>query len=238
MQALLDKIKEKVTAKVAFIVLGLIVLAGASFGGFKIYQETIKIVPEELLAETLDKTLAATSYSYTVSLEMTTNGEIRKLTNITGIKANETDFYIKGEMYESQVEIYQFVDSTYQKDPVSGKWMMFPTSVTDMELMMTEINPMVNFDFAQYNELTYQGVEKLNNDKKYVLKLKPVINNKFLELYWENFEYTLWVDKGDRYISQANITANNIQSPENTLSLSITLAEFNKEFALEKPEEQ
>ncbi|MBS4024440.1 MAG: hypothetical protein KGZ96_02060 [Clostridia bacterium] len=232
----IGKIKEKLSIKLGAVILVMLAVVAAGYGGVKIYQETVKVVPEELLAETLDKTLAATSYSYSVNLEMTTNGEKRKLTNIVGIKANETDFYIQGEMYESQVEIYQFADSTYQKDPVSGKWMMFPTSVTDMELLMTEINPMVNFQFNQFNEITYEGIQKLNNHKKYVLKLKPRINNKFLEIYWENFEYTLWVDKGDKYISQAAITANNIKNPQNSLTLTITLDDYNKDFSLEKPE--
>jgi hypothetical protein len=233
---LLGKIKEKFNIKLLAVVLIVLAATAAGYGGVKIYQENVKVVPEELLAKTLDKTLAATSYSYSVKLEMTTNGEKRELTNISGIKANETDFYIHGEMYESQVEIYQFADSTYQKDPVSGKWMKFPSSVTDMELLMTEINPMVNFQFSQYSQISFEGIEKLNNGKKYVLKLKPKINNKFLEIYWENFEYTLWVDKGDKYISQAAITASNIKNPQNSLTLIIALDDFNKDFSLEKPE--
>ncbi|MDW7673003.1 MAG: hypothetical protein SCK28_00555 [Bacillota bacterium] len=233
---LITSLKEKFNFKLVLAGVVLLVVIAGSYGGFKIYQETVKIIPEELLAETLDKTLAADSYSYKVALKITTNGEERQLTDISGIKANNEEFYIKGEMYETAVEMYQFVDSTYQKDPVSGKWMMFPTTVTDMELMMTEINPMVNFDFNRLTEVSYEGIEKVENEKKYILKCKPQVNNQFLEIYWENFEYTLWVNKGDKYISQAAITATNKQNPENTLTLTITLSDFNESFTLEKPE--
>jgi hypothetical protein len=44
------------------------------------------------------------------------------------------------------------------------------------------------------------------------------------------------VDKGDKYISQAAITANNIKNPQNSLTLTITLDDYNKDFSLEKPE--
>lgn len=225
----------KLNLKAGLIGLVVLLLVGLGYGGFQVYQESVKIIPEELLAEALDKTLALNSYSYSVSLTMTVNGQERRLTDIAGIKANGGDFHIQGEMYETKVEIFQFADSTYQRDPISGKWMVFPTSVTDMELMVTEINPLSNFNFKHLNEISYQGIEKMDGRKVYVLKCKPQINNQFLELYWENFEYTLWVDKASRYIIQATITATNIKTPENTLSLNISLDNFNKEFKLEKP---
>lgn len=250
---LLEKLKEKFNFKLPTVnlkptvnfkpnlkmglVVGVLVLVMAvGYGGFKIYQESVKVIPEELLAETLEKTLAAQSYSYAVQLQMTTNGEERQLTDIEGVKANDSEFHIKGVMYGTDVEMYQFADSTYQKDPVNDKWMVFPTSVTDVELLVTEINPMSNFNFNQLTEVTYEGIHKEQDEKKYVLKCEPQVNNQFLELYWQNFQYTLWVDKNSKYITGAFITATNKDNPDNTLSLKMTLDNFNKEFILEKPE--
>ncbi|MGF7186085.1 hypothetical protein GGQ84_002178 [Desulfitispora alkaliphila] len=229
---MLDKLNFKFNWKIALAGILVIILAVA---GVAIYKEQTKVIPEELMTETLERTTGAKSYRYSVKLSMVSDGKEHLWTDIEGIKANETDFHIKGNMYETDVEIYQFEDITYQRDPVSDKWMEFPNTVTDMEVMMAEINPMSNFNFTQLSEIEYHGIEKVSGNKMYVLTCEPDINNELLELYWEDFTYRLWVDKGSKKISIAEIKAFNIQNPNNYLIFNINLWDFDKKVDLEKP---
>jgi len=105
------------------------------------------------------------------------------------------------------------------------------------ELFMTEINPLSNFSFSEVNDIVYLGKEKIGKRKYYVITCKPVVKNTFMEKYWQDFSYRLWIDKRSRRIVKAQVNAKNIKDPKDLINISLVLYDFNKNIAIEPPKE-
>lgn len=220
-----------------WIVIPLLIIV-LCIGGFYYYTEEVRIIPEELVRESLEKTLNNTSYRYETLITLKLDGkEERLLSNIKGERSAD-NFHFKGEMVGQKVEVFQVKDNTYSLDLKSGKWMITPgNELFQPELFMTEINPLSNFSFSEVNDIVYLGKEKIGKRKYYVITCKPVVKNTFMEKYWQDFSYRLWIDKRSRRIVKAQVNAKNIKDPKDLINISLVLYDFNKNIAIEPPKE-
>lgn len=215
-----------ISAKKIILLLLFLLIAGSA--AYLIYEET-KIVPTDLLRESMANTFEAESYSFGVRSVLEVDGKKRPLSNIKGRKDKEDNYYFKGTMLKQNVEVYQIKDTTYFRESSSDKWMhMEDNNIMDMQQFTTEINPLSNFSFSVPETVEYLGKEKVQGKKCVVLKCAPHVENQILNMHWQNFYYKLWVDKRNRVIRKASVSAKNKENAKSVLELEMTLADFNK----------
>lgn len=219
--------------KVIIILLFLLIAASAAY----LVYEQIKIVPADLLGESMDKTFHAKSYSFGVESSLKVDGKVRKLSAIEGKKDAQNNYYIKGTMLRQNVEVYQIEDTTYFREASSDKWMLMENNnIMDMQQFTTEINPLTNFSFAVPETVELIGKEKIDGKKYVVVECMPHVENEFLKMHWKNFRYTMWIDKGKKVICQAQVSAENKENAKSLLELKMTLSDFNKVDKIVLPE--
>lgn len=160
---------------------------------------------KDLLDKALKKTLASSSYRYSVEVRQ---GGREMVTLIEGERVEPNQVRIKGAMQKSQMEFIQIGDTTYMKDPWSDRWFTLKgNSLAQSELFMTEFNPMGMLNFKDVPIVKKLDTENINGRKTVVLELRPNVANPFLELKYADFKYRVWVDPGDNLIRRAYIQA-------------------------------
>jgi len=221
-EVLLFRISAK---KTAVFLLCLLITAAVVY---VIYEQN-KIIPTDLLRESMEKTFSAKSYSFGVKSTLLVDGKERKLSDIKGKKDGENNYYFKGTMLQQDVEVYQIQDTTHFRERSSDKWMhMEDNNIMDMQQFTTEINPLSNFSFSVPELVTLVGKEKIEGKKYVVLECAPHVENQILNMHWKNFEYKFWIDKGKKVICKAQVTAENKENAKSLLKLEMTLGDFNK----------
>lgn len=219
------------------LLIALVVLA-VGWGSYGYYLENIRIEPEMLFQEAVQRTLAADSYRYHVQVTLlgTETGD-NLLSNLDGEKQGE-NFHIKGELAKEQVEVFQVGSTTYSRRAEDSVWMKTPgNNPFEQTLFMAEINPISSFDFSSYTTLEYLGKEKVDGSKMYVLKYKPLLKEQLLTLYFEDFDYKIWVDRRSKVIKQAMISGKSRVTPEGSLEMQLKLWDYDKPLEIEAPEE-
>lgn len=220
--------------KIAIIILVvLFILAG---GSYYYYDKYIKVIPEELIKEALQKTLATESYRYHVKIEMKVDNRSVLLSDLQGEKANSRDFHIWGAMQDQQIEVYQINNITYMKDSLSSKWLVIPENpVFETEYFMAEINPLSSFIFTNLVDLQYLGREKVEGKKIFIITCKPEVNNEFLTRFWKDFEYKLWIEGKSRKLVRAEVKAKNKAKQTDSLNMVVDLKDYNAKIILVPP---
>ena len=223
----------KVPWKLIIFVLLLTVLTYCSY---VYYEKYMRVIPDELLNKSLATTLASSSFRYVIDSRIVVDNNERILSQITGEKINTGDFHITGKMTEQEIEAYQIKDTTYIRDPVTTKWMVISgNNLLDQELFMTEINPLAMFNFESVGELQYLGKEKLDTGKVYVLQCKPVVKNKFLERFWQEYSYKLWIGRKDCRLNMAEIKATSKADPQDKLVLTLKIKNYGQKIEFQPP---
>lgn len=209
----------------------------AAWFGYGYYQENIKLVPEELLDEALRNTLAASTYRYNISVRLKVDGREEKLSQVTGERDARGNFHVQGEMTGQPTEAYQIGDTTYLKDPVTSKWMVIPgNNLFQQELFMAEINPVAMLNIAQPQDMEYLGKQKGKDGQVYVLKLRPqVVENRFLNMYAQDFTYLLHISRGDRYVSRAEVEATSKANTSTRIFFTVDFFDYNARISIEPP---
>ncbi|MHB1127483.1 MAG: hypothetical protein ACYC2T_11115 [Bacillota bacterium] len=223
--------------KISWKLIGIVVLVALLLiAGYFMFSGATKVDPVALTTESLEKTLSSKSYRYLTELKLIREGGEVTLSKIQGEKAGEEDFHITGVMQQQEVEVYQLQDTTYLKDPVTGKWMEVPgNNLMEQELFMTEINPLGNFKFSSLGEVTYKGVEKLKGKKHYLVELHPEVESDFLQRFWKDFTYQMWVDPQDQVIKKALVRAVHKADPKTAVSISVEFYDYGAKIKLEAP---
>ncbi|TDA66948.1 MAG: hypothetical protein D9V47_11550 [Clostridia bacterium] len=205
--------------------------------GYGYYQENVKLVPEELLDEALKNTLAASSYRYDISVRLTVDGREEKLSQVTGERDAQGNFHVQGEMTGQPTEAYQIEDTTYLKDPVTSKWMVIPgNNLFQQELFMAEINPVAMLNISQPRDLEYLGKQEGQGGQVYVLKLRPqVVENRFLNIYAQDFTYSLHISRNNRHVSRAEVEATSKANTNTRIFFTVDFFDYNARIAIEPP---
>lgn len=207
-----------------------------SFLGFRFYQENTKVIPEELLAQALTNTLEAKSYRYQTKSTFVLNGEEKIFSDLVGEKSDETAFHVKGTMLKTPIDLYQIKDTTYRLDSLTNKWIIMENnSLLKESLLMTELNPLSNFYFKDIISASYLGKEKINRRNTYKLECIPVIENRWLDSYFKDLKYTLWVDKKDKLLKKAMVTANSKENKSGTITIEVELYDYHETIEIKPP---
>jgi hypothetical protein len=191
------------------------------------------LAPEELFNRSLQNTLASHSYRYAVEVKQ--NGR-DVISTVRGERVEPDRVHIKGSMLKSKdIEFIQITDTTYMKDPWSGRWITLQGSMlAQAELFLTEFNPLALFDFKDVPEITYGGREKVDGVKTELLQLKPMVANPYLEFKYVDYDYKLWVDPKEQLIRRAVMEAKQTGG-ENGMLVEMKFWDFNEPIVIEKP---
>lgn len=215
-------------------IVGLVLLLGA--GIFFYYLAYLRVEPDQLIPEVMQKALQASSYRYRITADYNMSGRKQPWIDVTGEKAAH-DVHFTGKILGTPVEIYQTGTRSYTLDPVSNKWVVLEgTDLAQQELYMAQINPLSNFRFKSISEPRLLGTEKVGGRKCWVVEFRPRVDNKIMEMYWKNFTYRFWVDKRSHTLYQALATAENKNSPGTFLSLLTEFRDFNKRIDINPPQ--
>lgn len=185
--------------------------------------------PQELFQKALTRTKAAKSYSYRLQCRLVTPQGTRRLSNLKGRRILPDQVHVKGEIFNSTVEIIQVKGVTYVKDVFSPKWLAFEgDQLGKTGVFVAELDPMVLLDFAVVPTvaLARQGRER---DKKrlYLLECRPRVKNRFLASQFTDFTYRLSVEPEDYRIVQVEVQARGRNAPTR-LMLDLELADFDR----------
>ena len=164
--------------------------------------------PTDLVTHGLERLNAATSFRYSLTQHQWVEGKDRILTQILGEK-DGGNTRILGQLVGSEVEMIKIGDSTYSKDPFSKKWIRFTNAPATQEVFLAELNPLSSLQLKELGEVMLSGQAKVNGDKVWICQLKPSVQNQMMEVFWTDFQYTLYIRKSDKMLVKATIEAKN-----------------------------
>ncbi|ATW25560.1 hypothetical protein [Candidatus Formimonas warabiya] len=217
-------------------ILGLIFIILIALSITVYLQSTMKIVPEEVLQSSISNTLAANAYRFHTKSTITIEGENKVFSDISGERADADTFHVTGSMLGTSINVFQIKDTTYRMDPVTQKWIITENnSLLRESLLMAELNPLSNFYFKELISATYLGKEKINRRNMYKIECVPRIQNKWLDGYFKNLKYTIWIDKKDRFIKKAQVTALSKEKESSSLTVDVELFDYNKKIEIKAP---
>lgn len=217
------------------IIIVILILLIISAGGYSYYSWVTRVIPEELLPEAISKTVSAQSYRYQVALKLDLNGEERVLSRVNG-ERNGEEFHLKGNIAAQDVDVYYVDETVYMKDSVSGRWMTnHGVGIFQQDLFMIEVNPIDSLNYEVLNNIVYHGIEK-GKKPAYVMEYNPVITNKMLTTYWEDFQYKVWIDRKSKRIYKMEVFARHRDNHANGMHMQLLMYDFGKRIRIEAPE--
>lgn len=224
--------KERSFRRLAVVLIALILVLG---GGGYAYRVLTKVEPEVLVQETLKKSTEAGSYRYSFAAEFNIAGRQQMWSRVRGEMA-EDRVHIKGKILGTPVEMYRIGPKTFTLDPVSNNWIILEgTDVDRQHIFMAEIEPFSNFHFKSVQNPKLIGVEKVGEKKCWVIEFSPQVENRYLEMWWQNFVYRFWIDRKTHTLIKAKATAENKNSPGTFLSLVVEFRDYNKKIKIDAP---
>ncbi|MBM7854240.1 hypothetical protein JOC37_000613 [Desulfohalotomaculum tongense] len=222
-----------VNKKVVLLALALAVI-GAVVWGAAGRKSSAPVDPQQLLNTSLQKTLASKSYRFEISCQLGAKKE--PISKIKGERVGEDRVHIKGSLINSPVEFVQYNDSTFMKDPFSGRWLTLQgNQLAKAESFIIEFNPLANFNFKDVPELKYVGCQELDGEKYQVLELVPNVELPFLENQFNTFKYKLWINPRDQRISRAVINASHSGNDRALMQIDLKLYDYDQEIDIKPP---
>ena len=207
-----------------------IVLMGGFLGSYYFWQPD----PTKLVTQGLERLNAATSFRYSLTQHQWVEGKDRVLTQILGEKDGENT-RILGQLVGSEVEMIKIGDSTYSKDPFSKKWIRFANAPATQEVFLAELNPLSSLQLKELGEVMLSGQEKVNDEKAWICQLRPSVQNQMMEVFWTDFQYTLYIRKADKMLVKATIEAKN-KSKSEPMTMTLEFKDIGKEINIQTPD--
>lgn len=218
------------------ISLGVLVLLLAVWSGYRYYLANVKVEPEVLLGQAMERTLAASSYRYRVEARLVTGGQSKLLSRVTGERNAEGNFHVWGEQAGDTVEVYQVGDTTYLLDAKNGKWMTVAgNDLGRQKSLMAEIDPLANLSFQSTGAITNMGKQKGEPGKPVLLKFKPEMSSDFMNAWFTDFNCSLWIDRGACRVKKAVIEAQSKTSPNTRAIFTIHMDDFGGKYKIVPP---
>lgn len=192
--------------------------------------------PEKVIEQALLVTADAVSFRYRFFSTLSVGGKEQPWSDITGEKAGGHDVHIKGVMVNTPVEMYQIGEVSYHCDPFTQHWYRVEGyDLTQQRVLMAEVDPLSNLNFKQIREARYEGREKINGRDCWVLYCRPEVENQLLETLWKDFECRLWIDRRERLVRKAVLTAQNKNASQTRITINLELYDFNTSIKLVPP---
>lgn len=195
-----------------------------------------EIDPQALLEETLDNMNQAQSFRYAIKSQLLVGEKREVIGDILGERAANGAVHIKGEMVKTPVDIYYVDRVSYNYDPYSRRWLEVDDAASNVsQVLITELNPLSNFNFKSVSEVSFLGYEKVNGQPCAVIACSASLENELMEVYWENFRYRLWCDTHKRLLRKAQISAVSKHNPNTRLDLEVKFSDIGKPITIKKP---
>jgi hypothetical protein len=220
-----------------WIVLAFLLLVFFNAGVY-LFQEITRLPPQEAIKQSLLKTMHAQSYRFEVKATRIYEGKETLLSDLCGEKG-EQGIYLKGKipLIKADVEIYHLGNTLYRRDPFTKGWVVVPIEGrVGIEQLIAELNPLGVFNFSEENlDAKYVGTERVQGNNCRVYEIMTRGENKYLQLFWQDFNYILWVARKDGLIRQAQISADHRDNSQYNLKLLVSLYDYNEEVELKPP---
>ncbi len=153
---------------------------------------------------------------------------------ISGEKDDTGNLHAWGKMMDSAFEIYQIGLTHYRYNGADGRWIVqYDSPIPDNALLLMEINPLINFQGDVLQNSTFLGRERIGRRKYYKYTLLPGAFDHIAGAYYNNFIYTLWIDKEVPSIYRTEISCRSVNNPESRLVLLFDLYDVNEEIQIE-----
>lgn len=196
---------------------------------------TEPVDPQQLFQESVTRTKAAKSYSYSIQTRLVTRLGTRSLSDLTGSRVLPDKVCARGKLFNSPVEIIQIQGTTYIKDRYSGKWLTLSGDrLGETGVFTAELDPLVLLDFKEAPVVTRGKGERKESRDLVVLECKPEVKNRFLSSQFTDFSYRIYVDPGQQYITRVEVEGRSKQSPTKLL-VDLGLGDFEKPLKIEPP---
>lgn len=200
------------------------------------YYIKSKLDPQVELNRAFKNMEEVTSYRYSLLSTFTVDERKEVISEVTGEKHDENT-HIKGEMVNTPVDIYYIDRTIYNYDSFAKKWLVIPSSTNNSEeLLISELNPLSNFQFKQIKTLEKLGFEDTDGTECLLVSCRPSIESELLETMWKDFEYRLWIDFREGLISKAELNATNKKMTGTRLNVTVKFADLNEKIKIVAPD--
>lgn len=216
----------------AAAVLAILVL----FFGVQLFLEKSKVVPEDMLKSSIAKTTTAKSYRFHSKSTIYLDGKETVFSDLNGEKSDESCFHVTGTMLNTDIDVYQINTTTYRRDHITKKWIVIENnSILKESLLMAELNPLSNFYFKELVSSSYLGKEKVDHRTAYKIQCVPNIKSKWLDSYFKDLKYIIWIGKKDNLIKKAVITAKSKEKATGSLKVEVLLFDYGEKTEIKAP---
>ncbi|MDR3539513.1 MAG: hypothetical protein P4L69_00865 [Desulfosporosinus sp.] len=190
--------------------------------------------PTNLVTHGLEQLQTATSFRYSLTQHQWVDGKDRVLTQIQGEKSGGNT-RILGQMTGSEVEMIKIGDSTYSKDPFNKKWIRFANAPAAQEVFLAELNPLSSLQMKELGEVMLSGQGNVNGEKVWICNLKPSVQNQMMEVFWTDFQYTLYIRKSDKMLVKVTIEAKN-KAKSDPMTMTLEFKDIGKKINIQAPD--
>lgn len=218
-------------------ILGLLLL-GALAGGAVWYflPGQPSLPPQDLVNQSIKNTLQAPSYRYVSMVRLQVNGREEIFSRMEGEKASPQDFHIQGELLNNTVDIYQLGNTMYQKDPLTGQWIILENNnLARARLLLADIDPFNNLNFQEVLQAQVVGKDTIEGRRVFVLQCVPKVAYPALQLLWKDFTCRLWVDEKNLLVRKALVRAVSKNDPKDSLEFQVEIRNYGEKLELRPP---
>lgn len=213
--------------------LGLIGIFCLLWYGINNYFTQAKLAPEEILRNTVESTLASKSFRYRVEYRMVNNKKVESISKVEGERVSPDKAHIKGTLLKTPVEIVQIKDTTYMKDPFSGKWQTL--HIEKPELLLVELDPLANFNFKNVSDIKYKGEERIEGDRLMVLEIQSGSTDSQMMRKPTSYFYKLWIDPSDYYLRHAIVEGKEVETGKTKVVITLKMWDYNTDISIKPP---
>lgn len=188
-----------VRGRTLLAIFGILFLAVAGCGFFGLFTAE-KVIPEQLFAQAVQKTLASKSFRYQVEVKTENQGV---LSQVEGAWVSPDRVHLQGQMYKTPVEFIQVGETTYLKDIWTKKWLALEGNrLGQAQLYVCELAPLNFLNFKNVFDLRFCGREKTAEGKALVLECRPQLQEFLVKEKDREYRGRVWIDAKDRRVRQ------------------------------------
>jgi hypothetical protein len=218
------------------IIVVFIIIISLFGGGSKFSAPVGTTALQTLVEESIQNTFNADTYRFTNQSTLNLNEEQRTFSLLQGEVSDNQNRHISGSILGTPVNIYQIKDTLYHQDPLDGKWRVTSNNnLPSAAHLVSELKPESNFQFETMGEIKNLGKEKVNRKRALKVEFHPVLSDQWIEKYFQDITYILWLDKSRKYILKSQITATSKENTAAKLIIENTFSDFGKKIRIEVP---
>lgn len=196
--------------------------------GYYVLPSKPDIPPPQAIRQALENTAQAGSYEYKITMTTVIDGKEQVSSTVTGQREDKNRIHIHGQIFDSLVDFYQIDATTYTKDQLTGEWIKITDNqINQQEIFMNELNPLASFAFKELTEATFAGVQTVGSKKYWVYTASPVVDNKYMEILWKDFQYKFFLQPRSLLIDKAEVAALSKNNPADKMKLVVEFANYN-----------